>query len=144
MEQQGVYERIKDKVRQLREESQDQFFTEYLVKLDGRLIQEKYQLELLEMELDRNCQIYRQRLAAVEAAVRNEAAQGQHLQEKVRNLSDINMRENQTVPSVDVQENEAVSAVGTQENITVPIVNIQENQIVPTMNMQREARTVWI
>ena len=132
MEQQGVYERIKDRVRQLREESQDHFFTEYLVKLDGRLIQEKYQLELLEMELDRNCQIYRQRLAPVEAAVRNEAEKGQHLQENIT-VPVVNIQENQIVPTMNMQrEARMVSSADTQEAA----------QTVPLMDTHTEVQTV--
>ncbi len=64
MEQTGIYERIKDRVAQLRAESRDHYFTEYLMKLDRRLIQEKYQLDLMETELERSCRIYRQRMAS--------------------------------------------------------------------------------
>ena len=49
---------------QLRAESRDHYFTEYLMKLDRRLIQEKYQLDLMETELERSCRIYRQRMAS--------------------------------------------------------------------------------
>lgn len=66
MEQQGIYERLKERVGQLKAESQDQFFTEYLGKFDQRLIQEKYQLDILELELDKSCQKYEQRMASVE------------------------------------------------------------------------------
>lgn len=62
MEQQGIYERIKDRVGQLKAESQDHYFTEYLSKFDSRLIQEKHNLDLLELELERSCQLYRQRM----------------------------------------------------------------------------------
>lgn len=62
MEQQGIYERIKDRVGQLKAESQDHYFTEYLSKFDSRLIQEKHNLDLLELELGRSCQLYRQRM----------------------------------------------------------------------------------
>ncbi len=68
MEQQGIYERIKGRVELLKEESRDRFFTEYLVKFDSCLIQEKHRLDLLETQLDQNCQIYRQRMAAVNTA----------------------------------------------------------------------------
>ena len=68
MEQQGIYERIKDRVEQLKKESQDHFFTEYLVKLESSLIQEKHRLDLTETELERNLRIYQQRLKAAEPA----------------------------------------------------------------------------
>lgn len=68
MEQQGIYERIKDRVEQLKKESQDHFFTEYLVKLESSLIQEKHRLDLTETELERNIRIYQQRLKAAEPA----------------------------------------------------------------------------
>lgn len=62
MEQQGIYERIRDRVGQLKAESRDHYFTEYLSKFDSRLIQEKHNLDLLELELERSCQLYRQRM----------------------------------------------------------------------------------
>lgn len=62
MEQQGIYERIRDRVGQLKAESRDHYFTEYLSKFDNRLIQEKHNLDLLELELERSCQLYRQRM----------------------------------------------------------------------------------
>ena len=67
MEQQGIYERIKGRVGQLKEESQDHFFTEYLVKLESSLVQEKYQLDLIEAGLERNLRIYQQRLEEAKA-----------------------------------------------------------------------------
>ena len=69
MGQQGIYERIKGRVEQLKGESQDRFFSEYLVRFDNCLIQEKHRLDLLETELDQNCRIYRQRVAAVNTAI---------------------------------------------------------------------------
>lgn len=62
MEQQGIYERIRDRAGQLKAESQDHYFTEYLSKFDSRLIQEKHQLDLLETELERSSQLYRKRM----------------------------------------------------------------------------------
>ena len=144
MEQQGIYERIKDRVRQMKEESQDLFFTEYLVKLDRRLIQEKHQLDLLETELNRNCQIYRQRLASVEAAVKNENVQEEHVQATVRKMSANDIQENQTVPIMDTQENQIVSATETQrENQTVSEADTQDTaQAVPSMGTQTEDRAM--
>ena len=72
MEQQGIYERIKDRVGQLKGESKDRFFTEYLMQLDSSLIQEKHRLDMMETQLDQNCQIYRQRMAAADRAVKSE------------------------------------------------------------------------
>lgn len=68
MEQQGIYERIRDRAGQLKAQSQDHYFTEYLLKFDSRLIQEKHQLDLLEAELERSSQLYRQRMGEAEAA----------------------------------------------------------------------------
>ena len=68
MEQQGIYERIKERVGQLKEESQDRYFTEYLVKLESGLIQEKHQLDLIEAGLERNLRIYRQRMETAQSA----------------------------------------------------------------------------
>lgn len=67
MEQQGIYERLREKVGQLKAESRDPFFTEYLGKFDRRLIQEKYQLDLLEQELEKSCRMYEQRMASAGA-----------------------------------------------------------------------------
>lgn len=83
MEQQGIYERIKERVKLLKEESKDHFFTEYLVSFDQKLIQEKHQLDLLEQELEKSSQKYAQRMAAAQAprqdaplAAAREMAQG--------------------------------------------------------------------
>ena len=70
MEQQGIYERIKERVKQLKEESQDRLFTEYLVKLESSLIQEKHQLDLIEAGLERNLRIYQQRMGTAESVSR--------------------------------------------------------------------------
>lgn len=82
MEQAGIYERIKDRVGQLRKESQDYFFTEYLTKLDSRLIQEKHQLDLMETELERSCRIYQQRMTSGEAVMPGAAAAAGNRQER--------------------------------------------------------------
>lgn len=74
MEQQGIYERIKDRVGQLKGESKDRFFTEYLMQLDSSLIQEKHRLDMMETQLDQNCQIYRQRMAAADSAAKSETS----------------------------------------------------------------------
>ena len=76
MEQKGIYERIKDRTGQLKAESQDHYFTEYLSKFDGRLIQAKHQLDLLEVELERSYQLYQQRMGEAEAS-RNQTNAGQ-------------------------------------------------------------------
>ncbi|MDE6675081.1 MAG: hypothetical protein K2K19_09775, partial [Acetatifactor sp.] len=67
MEQQGIYERLKERAGRLKAESRDPFFTEYLGKFDQRLIQEKYQLDLLEQELENRCRMYEQRMASASA-----------------------------------------------------------------------------
>ena len=60
----GLYEQLKHRIEELREISQDRYFTEYLQKLNNRLIQEKYQLDLIKSELDRSYQLYLQRAEA--------------------------------------------------------------------------------
>lgn len=75
MEQQGIYERLKERVGRLKAESRDPFFTEYLGKFDQRLIQQRYQMDLMEMELERSCQKYEQRMASV-GAMSQAASQG--------------------------------------------------------------------
>lgn len=67
MEQQGIYERLKERTGQLKAESRDPFFTEYLRKFDQRLIQEKHQMDLLELELENSCRMYEQRMASAGA-----------------------------------------------------------------------------
>lgn len=67
MEQQGIYERLREKVGQLKAESRDPFFTEYLGRFDQRLIREKYQLDLLEQELGNSSRMYEQRMASAGA-----------------------------------------------------------------------------
>lgn len=72
MEQQGIYERLKERAGQLKAESRDPFFTEYLGKFDQKLIQEKYQLDLMEMELEKSCRMYEQRMASAGAMPQKE------------------------------------------------------------------------
>lgn len=67
MEQQGIYERLREKAGQLKAESRDPFFTEYLGRFDQRLIREKYQLDLLEQELENSSRMYEQRMASAGA-----------------------------------------------------------------------------
>lgn len=67
MEQQGIYERLRERIGQLKAESRDPFFTEYLGRFDQRLIREKYQLDLLEQELENSSRMYEQRMASAGA-----------------------------------------------------------------------------
>ena len=125
MEQQGIYERIKDRVGQLKGESKDRFFTEYLMQLDSSLIQEKHRLDMMETQLDQNCQIYRQRMAAADRAVKSETLRA--------------------VPAADKQEmNQAVPAGDTQEvNQAVPAADTQGmNQILPPIDTRNIAQAV--
>lgn len=59
---QGLFEELEQRLRELMVESQDAQYTEYLKKLLNRLIQEKYQVDLLKVELDRSYQIYQCRM----------------------------------------------------------------------------------
>ena len=72
MEQQGIYERLKERAGRMKVESRDPFFTEYLGKFDQRLIQEKHQLDLLEQELENRCRMYEQRMASAGAVPRTQ------------------------------------------------------------------------
>ena len=57
----GCFEQLRERVEQLKRQSQDVFFTEYLQQLSQRLIQEKHQIDLLRDELDRNYVLYQRR-----------------------------------------------------------------------------------
>lgn len=71
----GCYEQLKKRIEDLRESSQDPMFTEYLLKLNNRLIQEKYQLDLIQTELDRSYQIYLKRTGVTEEVQLSEEAE---------------------------------------------------------------------
>lgn len=57
----GCYEQLKNRIEELKNSSRDPFFTEYLQKLNNRLIQEKYQMDLIGAELERSYQMYLKR-----------------------------------------------------------------------------------
>lgn len=63
----GLLEAMDKKVRSLMAESRDPYFTEYLQKFQKRLIQQKYQTDLLNEELERSCRIYQQRMKVMES-----------------------------------------------------------------------------
>lgn len=58
---QGRLERLEAQIKNHLEESRDFYFTEYLHKLMGRVHNEKYQIDLLQDELDRSFKLYLQR-----------------------------------------------------------------------------------
>lgn len=58
----GFYEQLKNRIEELKNVSEDVYFTEYLQKLNNRLIQEKYQLDLIKSELERSYQMYLKRM----------------------------------------------------------------------------------
>ncbi len=61
----GIIEELDSKVRSLMAESRDIYFTNYLRELQGRIINQKYQIDLLEDELDKNIKIYQQRVQSM-------------------------------------------------------------------------------
>lgn len=58
----GVLEDLDIRVRRLMTESRDIYFTDYLKALQGRIINQKYQADLLSDELDKNYKVYQQRV----------------------------------------------------------------------------------
>lgn len=60
----GLIEKLGERIRTLMAESQDPLYTEYLQKLQNRLIQQKYQVDLIASDLDRSYQLYQQRIAS--------------------------------------------------------------------------------
>lgn len=77
----GCYEQIKCRIEELKEASQDPLFTDYLKKLDNRLIQEKYQLDLLRTDLERSYQLYLKRRNPEQTGEMTEADRVQQTQE---------------------------------------------------------------
>lgn len=119
MGQQGIYERIKGRVEQLKGESQDRFFSEYLVRFDNCLIQEKHRLDLLETELDQNCRIYRQRVAAVNTAIGDQVPRTSAHPEAAR----ADAGGNAAVPPAGMPEESRTDAGG---NAAVPLAGMPE------------------
>lgn len=66
-ETKGKLEQIEEQVCFLLTESKDPAFTEYLQKLSQRVIQQKYQADLLQAELERSYQMYQNRQECVQA-----------------------------------------------------------------------------
>ncbi len=58
----GFYEQLKSRIEELKSLSKDVYFTEYLQNLNNRLIQEKYQMDLIKSELERSYQMYLKRV----------------------------------------------------------------------------------
>lgn len=65
-EAEGKLERIEKQIRTLLLESKDRYFTEYLQKLSQRVLDQKYQADLLQDELDRSYQMYQNRMKLME------------------------------------------------------------------------------
>lgn len=58
----GVYEELDSRIRQLMMDSKDPEYTDYLRKMYNRLIQQKYQVDLIKSELDRSYTLYVDRM----------------------------------------------------------------------------------
>lgn len=65
----GRLERLEDQVQQNLAESRDYLFSDYLCKMNQRIIEQKYQIDLLQDELDRNCRYYQQKQEQVQEPV---------------------------------------------------------------------------
>ncbi|MCM1044502.1 MAG: hypothetical protein NC417_03230 [Candidatus Gastranaerophilales bacterium] len=71
----GKLEQLESDVARLMRESRDLRFSEYLKSVQGRLITQEYQADLLRDELERNYQIYKRLFAGQEAASQTPADQ---------------------------------------------------------------------
>lgn len=93
----GVLEDLERRIGMLLSESKDRDYTEYLQKLMGRVRQQKYQTDLLAVELDRSYEMYvnRMKLAGVEVETAQNAVQVEPVE--TQNAVEVQM-------SVEVQE----------------------------------------
>lgn len=57
----GRLERLEEQVQKNLAQSRDYMFSDYLRKMNQRIIEQKYQIDLLQNELDRNCRQYQQK-----------------------------------------------------------------------------------
>lgn len=57
----GRLERLEEQVQNNLAQSRDYMFSDYLRKMNQRIIEQKYQIDLLQDELDRNCRQYQQK-----------------------------------------------------------------------------------
>ncbi len=138
MGQQGIYERIKGRVEQLKGESQDRFFSEYLVRFDNCLIQEKHRLDLLETELDQNCRIYRQRVAAVNTAIGDQVPRTSAHPEAART----DAGGNAAMPPAGMPEESRTDALGSAAGMPEAArADAGGNAAVPPAGMPEESRT---
>lgn len=58
----GKFETLSVQTEELLQQSEEKNFTEYLIKFKARLVNQKYQLDLLQDELDRSHQLYLKRM----------------------------------------------------------------------------------
>lgn len=68
-ENKGLFEETEQRLRKLMAESRDPEYTVYLKSLFNRLIQERHQVDLLKLELDRSYQLYQRRVRSNGASV---------------------------------------------------------------------------
>ncbi len=64
----GYYEQLKNRIEELKVESKDPFFTDYLRKLGERLQSQKQQMDLVSADLERSYQMYLQRNGETKSA----------------------------------------------------------------------------
>lgn len=75
----GRLERLEEQVQSNLAESNDYMFSDYLRKMNQRVIEQRHQIDLLQDELDRNCRAYQQKQSAQELPRVTESADYQQL-----------------------------------------------------------------
>ncbi len=121
----GRIENLEYQIEGLIVESRDREFTEYLKKLKDRLYASKYQVDLLQEELDANCKRYEERIQmwtqAQEAQQVQEAQQIQQGQvQEPQQMQQGQMQESQQMP-VQVPSQSMQSQAQAPQNVRKPI-----------------------
>ena len=114
----GRLERLEAQVQQNLAETKDYMFSDYLRKMNQRIIEEKHRIDLLQDELDRNCRQYQQKQVQVQEPVQvQEAVQ---VQEPVQVQETVQVQE-------PVQVQETVQIQEAVQNYQPPVFNQEQH-----------------
>lgn len=134
-ERKGKLENLDSRVNKLIAESRDIYFTEYLQKMRDRLIQQRYQVDLLQDELDRSYQMYLHRMKLAGVPVQEAAAAAPHPQMPAQT--------GETAAAQGVRQTEGIQETAPQEKPAVgPDMRDVSPQYINYLETPPESRPV--
>lgn len=140
-ENQGTLEQLTQRVRNLMAESKDPEYTEYLHKMEERIRQQKYQVDLLKSEVDRTYTMYLRRMelneAKAEAAAETVVMQEPVVEEHVDVEPTVT---EQVAAEPDVMESEVASQAVTEEASYFNRIEEPVQQQVPVQTAPQKKR----